>query len=446
MSIDYSALLVAASAAPSPAMASHAGVALAPVAAAWSAPAQGAPIVMAPPPAAAAATPGAGSRRRRLWELTGHAHCPVIGVCLPLPALRRLLAKVDGGTAISDDYELHCTMVSLAKRRGPMAEALQRELDRRYLRPLREAARAKGEAALERWWDEASAGNDLGAALWTTLTHPHCSPALQDRVLGRVHMHQHQVGMVTRVELARFEQLIDENAVLARTLGQAQQRCTRQAAEFARQREQLESELLHSRTALIGSRSELEQARERLAELSAADPDLAARLQLAADKRELQERLLQAQRALQRAQQQLAAEAERSRELAQALARQAGAATTEAPAPQPPQAAARLDARSVLCVGGRLASVPIYRRVVERVGARFLHHDGGDEDSQQRLDATLAAADLVICQTGCISHGAYWRVKEHCKRTGKRCLFVEVPSRQAIEQALARVLVEDAHP
>jgi len=98
----------------------------------------------------------------------------------------------------------------------------------------------------------------------------------------------------------------------------------------------------------------------------------------------------------------------------------------------------------VLCVGGRLASVPIYRHVVERVGGRFLHHDGGDEDSPQRLDATLAAADLVICQTGCISHGAYWRVKEHCKRTGKRCLFVEVPSRQAIEQALSRALLEGA--
>ncbi|MEF8704072.1 MAG: DUF2325 domain-containing protein [Candidatus Accumulibacter sp. UW26] len=33
-------------------------------------------------------------------------------------------------------------------------------------------------------------------------------------------------------------------------------------------------------------------------------------------------------------------------------------------------------------------------------------------------------ADLVICQAGCISHNAYWRVKEQCKRTGKPCVFV----------------------
>ena len=45
----------------------------------------------------------------------------------------------------------------------------------------------------------------------------------------------------------------------------------------------------------------------------------------------------------------------------------------------------------------------------------------------ESLDASLAAADLVICQTGCLSHGAYWRVQDHCKRTGKSCVLVEQP-------------------
>jgi hypothetical protein len=50
---------------------------------------------------------------------------------------------------------------------------------------------------------------------------------------------------------------------------------------------------------------------------------------------------------------------------------------------------------------------------------------GGLEESLHRIDSALAAADLVICQAGCISHNAYWRVKEQCKRTGKPCLFVK---------------------
>jgi uncharacterized small protein (DUF1192 family) len=43
------------------------------------------------------------------------------------------------------------------------------------------------------------------------------------------------------------------------------------------------------------------------------------------------------------------------------------------------------------------------------------------------LEASLGAADLVICQTGCLSHGDYWRAQDHCKRTGKACVLVAQP-------------------
>ncbi|WP_079416609.1 DUF2325 domain-containing protein [Thiomonas intermedia] len=43
------------------------------------------------------------------------------------------------------------------------------------------------------------------------------------------------------------------------------------------------------------------------------------------------------------------------------------------------------------------------------------------------LASSLRAADLVICQTGCVSHGAYWRVEDYCRRTGKPCVLVDQP-------------------
>ncbi len=46
---------------------------------------------------------------------------------------------------------------------------------------------------------------------------------------------------------------------------------------------------------------------------------------------------------------------------------------------------------------------------------------------RQKLEDSLVAADLVICQTGCLSHGEYWRVQDHCRRTGKTCVLVEQP-------------------
>jgi hypothetical protein len=136
-----------------------------------------------------------------------------------------------------------------------------------------------------------------------------------------------------------------------------------------------------------------------------------------------------------------AREAAHRRQLRSEAAAQLAPTSTPTALPAPTKATPAADPartladRSVLCVGGRTASIPLYRLVVERTGGRFLHHDGGEEDNPAKLDATLAAADLVICQTGCVSHGAYWRVKDHCKRTGKRCVFVETPSRSALERA-----------
>ncbi|MNV65802.1 hypothetical protein D3C71_1585210 [compost metagenome] len=54
------------------------------------------------------------------------------------------------------------------------------------------------------------------------------------------------------------------------------------------------------------------------------------------------------------------------------------------------------------------------------------------------LVASFAAADLVICQTGCLSHGDYWRVQDHCRRTGQTCVLVEQSAAAHISGLSAR--------
>jgi hypothetical protein len=119
-------------------------------------------------------TPSSGSRRRRLWELGSHAHCPVIGVCLPIAALRRITDKVHGGTTIATDYELHCGVIAECRQRSRLAETVQKELDRRYAVRLQHAVRCKDVDTLAQWWTEAAA-QDLGGALWAALSHARCT-------------------------------------------------------------------------------------------------------------------------------------------------------------------------------------------------------------------------------------------------------------------------------
>lgn len=396
--------------------------------------------------AAAAPAAAAGLRRRRLWDLAQQAHCPVVGVCMPIAALRRLMEKALGGPVADDAYELHIRAVAECRQRGRVSEALQRHLDLRYQPLLRQAAALKTTQALAAWWAEASVGRDLPGRFWATLTHPRCTPALADTVLGQIHMLQHQVGMATRVELERFESLIDENAVLARELASAQARSMRQAAGFAQRAEALEAELLRQRALTIQRQTELAQQRELLAALEAASPHLHERHALTREVAALRSQVLDLQRELAGVREQLqrqrlrAVAAQRPMQAAPSPAAMAADAAEPAATEKTAAASRSLADCAVLCVGGRSASLPLYRLVVERTGGRFLHHDGGAQDNPARLDATLAAADLVICQTGCVSHDAYWRVKDHCKRTGKRCVFVETPSRTALERALAQAL------
>lgn len=378
---------------------------------------------------ASAAGASIGSRRRRLWELPAHAHCPVIGLCLPLTTLRRLVDKVVGGAVMADDYELHSGAVADIRVRTRTAEALQRELDRRHAGFLRLAAAVKDRQALLCWWRDASRGANLPGALWATLTHPRCDLGLEDQILREAHMLQHQLGAAERVDMQRLQSLAHENAVLARQLASAQQRCTHLTQEQARKVDQLQAQLVQLRAELIRRDTQVSQAREALAELEQAVPHLRQRQALTRQHKVDLERI----RSLERT---LASERERvQRDVARSAAETMPRADV-GPAQTAVQAPIALDRRAVLCVGGRQGSVPAYRALIEEAGGRFLHHDGGEEDNVAQLDATLAAADLVICQVGCISHDAYWRVKDHCKRSDKRCVFVEQPSRSGLQRAL----------
>lgn len=385
----------------------------------------------APPP------PSTGSRRRRLWDIDSHAHCPLVGVSIPLDVLRRLVNKAVGGNALVSDYEVHAGAVSECGRRTRLSELMQADLETRYAREVLAFKAAKTTMELAELWVKHLKCGEVSGAFWAALTHPRCDMVLQEGMCRDLHMFQHQAGAGVRLEIAKFNALADENAVLARELAKVQERSTRLIASKAAESEKLQAEVVRARADVIGKDSQIAYLAQDLATLQAASPSLE-------ENRRLQKRVLQ------QAHRQVELEAqvtELRRKLAAAervnLQADHAAAMAERALPkpiaEPSDTPLHLQEKVVLCVGGRSGNIANYRDVVERVGGRFTHHDGGLEDNSSALDANLAAADLVICQTGCISHNAYWRVKDFCKRTGKQCVFVENPSASSLERGLAQI-------
>jgi hypothetical protein len=367
------------------------------------------------------------SRRRRIWELGHTCHCPLVGVSMPIGTLRKLVGKVTGGKVVADDYEIHVGAVSECGTRNRLSEVLQKELERRYAPVIQRFRAARTTEAVAGLWQAAVAGGDVAGAFWAGLTHPRCAPELEERMCRDLHMIQHQAGACARADIHRFNAVVEENGQLARELAKLQQRSAAMQLERTAEQERDATALMQLRAQLVSRDSLVETLRQELEQLRDAIPDLASRERLAQrlEQSDERERLLREQ------------VAELRRELAQA---QAAVRDEETPAPEPVEHVIRmpirLAERSILCVGGRSGNVASYRTVIERAGAQFAHHDGGLEDNAGKLEASLAAADLVICQTGCISHSAYWRVKDFCKRTGKRCVLIDNPSISSLQRGL----------
>jgi hypothetical protein len=165
--------------------------------------------------------------------------------------------------------------------------------------------------------------------------------------------------------------LSEEFLVLCRQLGEAQTRCSDALARQADELEQLRAEVVRLRAAVVVRDTRLAMAQDELQQLQAAQPGLKRRRDMARHIAALAERIASLSRECLRWRLQAVAQVEQK----------AQAAVPEALAPSPSPA----------------------------------------------LDSSLAAADLVICQTGCISHDEYWRVQDHCRRTGKPCILVDQP-------------------
>ena len=388
------------------------------------------------PQIAAEGSAGGSSRRRRLWELPHRTHCPLIGVCFSCAELRALMKKVMHFPPDTSDYLLHTTAVGNCDQRGRLAELLQRTLEQRYRVTVKSLHGLRDEAALRASWRRGCAdGIGVPGLLWACWTHPALTAELEQEIYGDIHMLQHQLGSGTRADLKTLQGLHGETQALRRQLAVSNAALATARSEKAEAQRASEQEAAALRAELAAATASGERLARELQRLHEELPDLrqAQGLMRRIASLEMQAEAARQRNAL------LEREVERLREIVRLADEAIGALERDTDALDDDLAGPGLCGKRVLCVGGRSGSLRSYREIVEQSGGEFLHHDGGLEESPHRIDSVVAAADIVICQAGCISHNAYWRVKEHCKRTGKRCVFVKSAGVATFDRAVCEV-------
>jgi hypothetical protein len=398
------------------------------------------------------------ARRTKIWEFNINLHCSIVGTCLSTGELRQILKKLGLAPPDSTDHDLHGTAVTLAARHDNAAKLLNKALDNRHRLAIGQFAKVATEDRVRELWREAVRRGEIPGAYWATLTHPATTPTLLREAFGDVHMLSHLVGAANRADIRRLCQLEADKVQLEARL-ERQQRALHEAIVARDLQIQELRQALAQRIAAEPMAGRSEPAHASGADASGTEAsgteagtteqgtlllqlvrDLERRLASEARRRVATDtRLAAAQAAIaQERSARLKANSDCENLRAELDAIEASVVAACVSPTGDAQSAPHLDGTVLLYVGGRPNQVAHLRAVGERLGATFLHHDGGVENHPNLLPGLTSRADLVLFPVDCISHDAAHAVKLLCRQAGKRFIPLRAASVTSLLAALRR--------
>ena len=380
---------------------------------------------------------GAASSRCRLklWEINPNYHCAILGTCLTMDELRKVLRQ--SGMTLrqgASDYDLHAVLVTQAEHNGRPAKYLQRMLDGKYRRWIQAIAKSKSREEMHQLWQAALASGDIGGPFWAIMSQTQADSELLRLTYEDVHMLSHIQGASNRADLQQLKYLKTALSDLKQSLERSQA----QHRQQLRQRD----ELIQAQAQRLAKPDSFQPdqiktaATSRIAELERQYQALRRRLdwtegQLA--QRDIQLAQLQEERL---GLKELLAESSAERQALEQSMNKLMAETLSDDQPQ--EEGIDLEGKRILYVGGKASLAPRLRSLVEANNGQFRHHDGGLEESRAGLQCALTGSDMVFCPVDCISHDACLRAKQYCRQQNKQFIPLRSSGLSAFAAGLRR--------
>jgi len=385
-------------------------------------------------------------RRPKLWELELDLHCSIIGTCVPSIKLRKIYEKVSSSRSDHlSDYQLHNLFVSSAERPQVGIKMLHKYLEKTYAGAIARSKNLKTEEELEKFWNDCVKNGEIAAGYWSVMTHQHVTSELGNKVFGAVHMFSHLAGRklqaetvknkTSRQEVVELKSLLadKESAVL-----KLQKKLSAHEVDLSEMRlllhnEQQSNNDYKQRLETLTSTSALTKANKQIKDLEKKLHDYENQQRIERETSVDDPRLDADLRSP-------IAEAQQCAESQNGAIPSTSSDTNDLPMYS--EMDNDLCGRCVLYVGGQSGNQSNFREIVETRNGTFLYHDGGREDSRQRLTTMLGKADAVICPVSCVSHSATHKIKKICTRKEKKMIWIKSPSLAAFNTALHEVKQE----
>ena len=393
--------------------------------------------------------------RLKFWDMNFRYHCAALGTCLTLRELRQIAkkAKITGINTWSD-YDMHVSFLHAMDAKCHVSMLVNKMLDKKYKLIIKQLSKTKSEEERIEIWNNAVITGDVAGAFWALLTHPETTENTLFQVYGKVHMLSHLSGASARIDMKEFYNLEQYNKGLENQI-------KRKDISNSKKFQKIESQLSQTKVQLSKALKQIKTLESAQQELDAikntpfvenlqhqvnqqkVELDNANESKYRAEKSEVKwrQRATREQQEKQQLQQQLSDVSEEKisteNNLINLLNRQEDEVDncTSCINTNP-----NLCGRCVLYIGGRNSQYSHFRKLVEQQNGQFIHHDGGREDSYQKLASIVAKADVVFCPLDCVSHTAMNLVKRHCQNNTKQLVYIPHASLSAFSKGLTEVV------
>jgi len=385
------------------------------------------------------------SKRKKIWQLEEPFHCSIIGTCITLIELRKLSKKFKlNFKSTASDYDLHHVFVHIVNDGSYPAVKLQKFLDKKFLKNIRDLNSVDSEQALKNHWQTSLSSGDVAGDYWAIATHPLTSIQLRDEIYADIHMLSHIAGASIRMDMEAFKHLKNAHRDLTIRYKELQASTQKRLNE--------KSTAISKLTDKLKQANNIEIRYQKLKE-KMNHPVTPNKQENTIDKlnnkcvmemryrKQAENDLKQAMEHLHSMEQRLKFYQQECKSLQTLLDHQSIDSCNNHCAVSQLFGGDIIDlcGQCILYVGGRNNLCSHFRTLVEKANGEFIHHDGGREEGPAKLNSTLSRADIVVCPLDCISHKAIHLIKKHCEINTKPLAYMPRASMSAFTKALSDV-------